>query len=166
MSGIKRLNHRGCLYAARGVDTGRIKIGYSSNPSRRMRALKSEAGEPVELIGVSCAASKSQEYWTHLNYDPYSIEGLGEWYRPTPEILDLVERMDDPDERNRMTDKTQHLPDRLLDVEEAAEFLGLTEKALRRRVERDVIPYRKVGRLLRFDPIELYRWSDPNREDT
>lgn len=64
-----------------------------------------------------------------------------------------------------MADKTQHLPDRLLDVEGAAEFLGLTEKAVRRRVERDVIPYRKVGRLLRFDPHELYEWSDPNRED-
>ena len=65
-----------------------------------------------------------------------------------------------------MTDETTRLPDRLLAIDEAAEFLGLTEKALRRRVERDVIPYRKVGRLLRFDPLELYEWSDPNREET
>lgn len=63
-----------------------------------------------------------------------------------------------------MTDDTKHLPDKLWTVEETASFLNMSEKALRRRIERDQVPYRKVGTSIRFDPVELYRWTEPDKE--
>lgn len=41
-------------------------------------------------------------------------------------------------------------PDRLVGVTEAAEILSLTEKAVRKRVERGKLPARRVGRSVRF----------------
>jgi excisionase family DNA binding protein len=46
----------------------------------------------------------------------------------------------------------------LLDVTEAARFLGFTEKALRARVERRVIPFRRLGGRICFLKGELERF--------
>jgi len=54
---------------------------------------------------------------------------------------------------------------RLWMLEDVAEYLQLTEKAVRRRVERETIPYRKVGRLLRFDPAEIREWTRVEGDD-
>lgn len=54
----------------------------------------------------------------------------------------------------------------LMTVEEVAEYLNLTKKAVRRRVERDAIPYRKVGRSIRFHPQELEEWTKTDAGDT
>jgi len=40
----------------------------------------------------------------------------------------------------------------------AADFLGCTDKALRKLVERRAVPFRRVGRRLIFDLQELERW--------
>lgn len=53
------------------------------------------------------------------------------------------------------------LPDPYLTVAEVAAWLGLTEKAVRRRVQRHAIPHRKVGKVLRFDRAEVEAWSQP-----
>ena len=59
-------------------------------------------------------------------------------------------------------------PERLLRVPEAAELLGLTEKALRMRVTRGSIPFVRRGKRLRFVEIairqcgaatEAYAWA-------
>lgn len=50
-------------------------------------------------------------------------------------------------------------------VEQVADYLNLTENAVRKRVERETIPYRKVGRSLRFDPEEVEEWTKPNGGD-
>jgi excisionase family DNA binding protein len=48
---------------------------------------------------------------------------------------------------------------RLLTVAEAAAYCGLTEKALRHRVDRRAIPFKRLGpRTLRFDPRALDAW--------
>jgi excisionase family DNA binding protein len=50
---------------------------------------------------------------------------------------------------------------RLLTLGELCDWLNITERHARKLVERGAIPYRKVGRLLRFDEQEVDQWSRP-----
>lgn len=60
---------------------------------------------------------------------------------------------------------TERLPygqgSRMLTLAELCEWLNITERHARKLVERDAIPYRKVGRLLRFPEAEIEVWSRP-----
>jgi excisionase family DNA binding protein len=49
----------------------------------------------------------------------------------------------------------------LISLPELCEWLGITERHARRLVEREAIPYRKVGHLLRFSVSEIEQWSMP-----
>ncbi len=51
----------------------------------------------------------------------------------------------------------------LLMYEELAEWLNDAVRHLRRLVDEDRIPYRKVGHFVRFDPQEITDWLDANR---
>ena len=51
----------------------------------------------------------------------------------------------------------------LIDLKTAAKNLSITERHLRELVYRDAVPYYKIGRLLRFDSVELVRWVKSNR---
>ena len=51
----------------------------------------------------------------------------------------------------------------LLDVGGAAERLGVTVRFVRRLVAERRIPYVKVGKFVRFDPVEVERWIDEHR---
>lgn len=55
---------------------------------------------------------------------------------------------------------------RMLTLAELCEWLNITERHARKLVERDAIPYRKVGRLLRFPEAEVEEWSHPSRTAT
>lgn len=50
------------------------------------------------------------------------------------------------------------MPERLMTIEEVAEFFNVTKGAIYKRIQRGQIPYIKMGALLRFDPrqIEAY----------
>jgi excisionase family DNA binding protein len=50
---------------------------------------------------------------------------------------------------------------RMLTLGELCEWLNITERHARKLVEREAIPYRKVGRLLRFVEAEIEEWSRP-----
>jgi excisionase family DNA binding protein len=50
---------------------------------------------------------------------------------------------------------------RMLALSELCEWLNITERHARKLVERDAIPYRKVGHLLRFPEAEIEEWSRP-----
>jgi excisionase family DNA binding protein len=50
---------------------------------------------------------------------------------------------------------------RMLTLGELCEWLNITERHVRKLVERDAIPYRKVGHLLRFPEAEIEEWSHP-----
>jgi excisionase family DNA binding protein len=54
----------------------------------------------------------------------------------------------------------------MLTLAELCEWLNITERHARKLVERDAIPYRKVGRLLRFPEAEVEEWSHPDRTTT
>jgi excisionase family DNA binding protein len=51
----------------------------------------------------------------------------------------------------------------MLTLDELCEWLNITERHARKLVERDAIPYRKVGHLLRFPEAEVEEWSHPAR---
>jgi excisionase family DNA binding protein len=51
--------------------------------------------------------------------------------------------------------------ERMLTLSELCQWLNITERHARKLVERDAIPYRKVGRLLRFVESEIEEWSRP-----
>jgi excisionase family DNA binding protein len=52
---------------------------------------------------------------------------------------------------------------RMLALSELCEWLNITERHARKLVERDAIPYRKIGHLLRFPEAEIEEWSMPKR---
>ena len=49
---------------------------------------------------------------------------------------------------------------RLLDVQEAAEYLKTTPATLRCRVSRRQVPFVKIGRSVRFRVSDLDKWID------
>lgn len=49
----------------------------------------------------------------------------------------------------------------MLTLDELCEWFNITERHARKLVERDAIPYRKVGHLLRFPEAEVEEWSRP-----
>jgi len=51
----------------------------------------------------------------------------------------------------------------MLTLAELCEWLNITERHVRKLVERDAIPYRKIGHLLRFPEAEIEAWSRPAR---
>ena len=55
------------------------------------------------------------------------------------------------------------MPDALLDVDGLAAMLGVTVRFVRRLVEERRVPYLKIGRLVRFDPIEVEHWVSASR---
>jgi len=53
--------------------------------------------------------------------------------------------------------------DRLMTFEEAAEWLGTTPRHIRRLVLERRIPYRKLGRYVRFHPEDLAEYVAAHR---
>jgi excisionase family DNA binding protein len=60
-----------------------------------------------------------------------------------------------------MTDASFNRDSRLISLRELCEWLSITERHARKLVERDAIPYRKIGHLLRFSVAEVEQWSIP-----
>jgi excisionase family DNA binding protein len=52
---------------------------------------------------------------------------------------------------------------RLLTIKEASEYLGISVNALYCRVYRRQIPFVKIGKILRFDKIDLDKWIEKQK---
>jgi excisionase family DNA binding protein len=52
----------------------------------------------------------------------------------------------------------------MLTLDELCDWLNITQRHARKLVERDAIPYRKVGHLLRFPEAEVEEWSHPSHK--
>ena len=52
----------------------------------------------------------------------------------------------------------------LIDVPALAERLGVTQRFIRRLTVEDRVPFLKIGKFVRFDPVEIDRWVDAQRE--
>lgn len=53
----------------------------------------------------------------------------------------------------------------LWNVSAVACFLGVPERTVRDLVYRRAIPFRKVGRTLRFSPEEIEKWTLPKKKE-
>ena len=51
----------------------------------------------------------------------------------------------------------------LIDMNQAAERLGVTTRFIRRLVDERRIPFHKIGRYVRFDPADLDRFAMEGR---
>ena len=51
----------------------------------------------------------------------------------------------------------------LLDIDGLAARLGVTARFVRRLVEERRVPFVKLGRLVRFDPVEVQAWIRASR---
>ena len=51
----------------------------------------------------------------------------------------------------------------LIDIEQAAERLGVTVRFMRRLIDERRIPYHKIGKYVRFDPADLDRFAMQGR---
>ena len=52
---------------------------------------------------------------------------------------------------------------RLLDIDAVADMLNTSVRHMRRLVHEHRIPVVRVGRLIRFDPVDLDAWLDEHR---
>ena len=51
----------------------------------------------------------------------------------------------------------------LLSIEQLADWLGVTDRFIRRLVAERRIPSLKIGKFIRFDPTEIEPWLDSQR---
>lgn len=77
-----------CVYFIQSIDGGLIKIGYSNNPTKRLREL--QLGCPIELciLGIVLDADIDKEYEYHKLFDDFRI--YGEWFSPAPSFLEFI----------------------------------------------------------------------------
>ncbi len=53
----------------------------------------------------------------------------------------------------------------LLDVPGLANRLGVTERFIRRLIAERRVPFCKIGKFVRFDPVEIEAWLNEQRVD-
>lgn len=80
----------GWVYFIRAVQTGRIKIGFSLDPSRRLRELEFGCPEDLELI-TQIPGSFFRERGLHKRFAVHRARG--EWFEPAPELLDYIKEI-------------------------------------------------------------------------
>ena len=68
-----------------------------------------------------------------------------------------------PTRTSELPPRSVALGRRLLDIDAVAEQLSTSVRHLRRLVQEHRIPVVRVGRLIRFDPVDLDAWLDEHR---
>lgn len=81
------------MYAIQAGEDGPIKIGLAAKPWERLATL--QTANPVRLHGrAAWRGSPAEEKALHEMFATDRLEG--EWFRPTPEIVGLVEWLGAP----------------------------------------------------------------------
>lgn len=81
------------IYFIRAGDSGNIKIGYTSGSAQnRMRQLQTGNIFDLELLGTIPGEMRDEKSMHEVLSD-YSLRG--EWFRPDPEFIELVNKMID-----------------------------------------------------------------------
>lgn len=82
----------GFVYAI-GDETGRVKIGWSSDPLRRLTKIQSDCSAKASLLGV-VEATRLQESETHKLLSPWHIHG--DWFRHEGLVAKFVAMLSRP----------------------------------------------------------------------
>ena len=70
-----------------GLD-GKIKIGYSTNPSERLKTLQTSNPRTLRLL-ITIEGNEQDEKILHTKFSKYRLQG--EWFEPNEEILIFIE---------------------------------------------------------------------------
>src|SRR5690606_8409539 len=81
----ERQRWEGYIYFARRGDL--VKIGYSTQPDRRIKTLVHHAGSEFDEV-VVIPGTKNDERSYHAQFAEHRQEG--EWFTTTPQILSLM----------------------------------------------------------------------------
>ena len=71
-----------------------IKIGFSTNPGKRLPSYRGHP-YPVQLLGM-WEGTRDDEQAIHRQFFKYRMKG--EWFRPNPELRELIQRKIKEDE--------------------------------------------------------------------
>ena len=85
----------GFIYAI-GDETGRVKIGWSQQPVRRLAKISSDCSSAVTLLGI-VQATQSQEKEIHTLLSPWRINR--EWFRHEETVAVFVSMLAKPKPR-------------------------------------------------------------------
>lgn len=73
------------VYLIKNLTTGNLKIGFSSNPSRRFRALQQATDCDLQLLAFIDGSELIEQQLLH-HYSQYQVRG--EWFKPIPQIYE------------------------------------------------------------------------------
>lgn len=76
------------VYFIQGKDTGRIKIGYSTNIADRLNALRTMLSEEFETLAVLQGVKQEKETELHQQFN--FCRKRGEWFLPHEAIFDYI----------------------------------------------------------------------------
>jgi hypothetical protein len=76
------------VYFIRDEKTGNIKIGQSINPDQRRKAIETEFGCKMTIL-ATIAQIVPVEALLHNKFSHLHVRG--EWFRPDPELLEMIE---------------------------------------------------------------------------
>ena len=77
----------GYVYFIQGSKSGLIKIGHSQDPRARHKTLRTMGGEPIVLLAYTPGARQAE---TELHQRFQQQRRHGEWFSPSPELLEIV----------------------------------------------------------------------------
>ncbi len=82
-------------FIQRGPD-GPVKIGRAVDVQQRLRTLQTSSPEPLRLLLV-IAGSSEREREVHTALVGSRMSGRCEWFHPTPDLFELIERIREPE---------------------------------------------------------------------
>ena len=88
-----------------------------------------------------------------INDDPTGVGQLPEVVRQLQELKEVVQEM------------RAAMPSVMLDLRAAANYMGISTRQLRRLVADQVVPFRRMGRSLRFPMAQLTAGRRPPRSN-
>lgn len=80
----------GQIYFVQSETTLAIKIGFSTNTKKRLKALQTGSADKLSLLGVRHYSTMADERALHHKFRKDRVGG--EWFRPTPELLRYIKK--------------------------------------------------------------------------
>lgn len=77
---------------------GHVKIGWTKNPRRRIRQLRSDTKLNLQLLATR-VGGRRREFAYHMQFKASRLHG--EWFERTPELLAEIDRLNTPSIVNR-----------------------------------------------------------------
>jgi len=128
--------------------TGDVRLGAASAASRRAPARSSSRRTRTDHAPAVAFAARSPVTLEVLTERIEALTAAVERLTP-PELVGVAHSAQLGELSAAVRRMAAHQP--LVDLKTAAEHVGVSTRTLRRMVEREQVPYRRIGRTLRFN---------------